>query len=93
MPYWIDFNQMRHDSDIDILDEFRTFKKLKVNLTEIKKINIYNNSNYFIKDYKPNKRATSAESIKDETINILSDHSIKWRYNQYVKALNTQLLL
>lgn len=30
MPYWLEFNQMRNDSDIDILDEFRSFKKLKV---------------------------------------------------------------
>lgn len=73
MPYWIDFNQMRNNSDIDILDEFRSFKKLK--------------------DYRPNKRATSAESAKDDTLSALSDHSIKWRYNQYVKALNTQLML
>ena len=31
--------------------------------------------------------------INVQTLNLLNDTSIKWRYNQYVKALNTQLML
>ena len=30
MPYWVEFNQMRSDKDLEMFDEFSAFKKLKV---------------------------------------------------------------
>ena len=90
MPYWLEFNQMRNDSDIDILDEFRSFKKLKVLNLNCSLLNAKFLILGSIQDFK--KSATTTGS-KDDTLNLLNDTSIKWRYNQYVKALNTQLML
>ncbi|CAF0779308.1 unnamed protein product [Brachionus calyciflorus] len=72
MPYWIEFNQIRSGKELELFDEFSSFKKMK--------------------DYRPNssKRVMSASS-QDESSN--EDQTTKWRYNQYIKALKTQLVI
>ena len=29
MPFWIELNQLRSDKDLEMFDEFTTFKKMK----------------------------------------------------------------
>jgi hypothetical protein len=29
MPYWVEFNKMRSGKDMDLFDDFNTFKKMK----------------------------------------------------------------
>ncbi len=30
MPYWVEFNQMRTEKDLDLFDDLNSFKKIKV---------------------------------------------------------------
>ncbi|RNA26889.1 regulator of G- signaling 22 [Brachionus plicatilis] len=72
MPYWIEFNHIRSGKELELFDEFSSFKKLK--------------------EYGPSsaRRVSSATSQEDSSN---EDQNNKWRYNQYIKALKTQLIV
>ena len=97
MPYWIEFNQMRSKKDLELFDEFSSFKKMKVGnisyfycgssfLKANKSKNIFSS---FKKDFKNVKRADSARGSDD--IFSSEKESAKWRQNQYIKALKAKL--
>jgi hypothetical protein len=49
MPYWVEFNLMRSDKDLDMFDETSCFKKIKVNKDRKKKSISFSASDYSFK--------------------------------------------
>lgn len=71
MPYWIEFNKIRSGKDLDLFNDFSSFKTNK--------------------DFRPKSAKRSTSTVNDDLNS--DDQSIKWRYNQYIKALKTQLVI
>ena len=71
MPHWVEFNQMRTGKELELFDEFSSFKKQKVIIFSISlKVSAFLNNFQFLlkKDFNntPNRAQTAIDSSFDD---------------------------